>query len=502
MSDVIMLFPKTGEDMGGSITPPFGVLAASSIINQEGYKIKIIDQRIDKNWKNTLAGELKTNPLFAGISCMTGSQIGFALEMTKFLKENNKDIPLIWGGMHPTILPMQTLQDENVDIVVIGEGEETLRDLTHAIEKNIPLKAVEGIAYKKDGKVFQNGLRNLLDPNTLPETPWNLINSEDYITASLYVSEGKRMMDIGETSRGCPYRCAFCCSSEVKRHIWRPMTAEKSIDLIVNNVKRFNLDSIWLRDDNFYVDLKRAENIFKGIIDSGIDIKWYTAGTRMNSFLSMTPEFIKLMIKSGGNALKFGAESGSNRILKMVSKGQTVNDILTANRRAKKYDLISSYAFIGGFPTETIDELMMTIDLMIRLPKENPKAIIESLCMYTPHPCTKLYDVAMQLGLKPPTKLADWASWSYYNEAQMTWFSDDEKKILKNACDICIYGGNLIRVLKTEKNILKRYAYLFMFYPFIKYYGYKWEHKKFGNDPILKGLRFVRKTFMDKSIKV
>lgn len=497
-----MIFPKTGEDVGGSITPPFSILAASSYANREGYEVKIVDQRIDKNWKKTLSDELKSTPLFVGISCMTGSQIGFALEIAGFLRKITK-APLVWGGIHPTITPLQTLQDKHVDIVAIGEGEETVRDLANALKEKKTLKNVKGIAYRENnGKIIQNPLRDFLDVNKLPDTPWELINAEDYISSSLYISSGKRMMDIGETSRGCPYNCAFCCSSKVKKRIWRPMSSSKAVNLIVTTVKKFKLDSIWLRDDNFYVDLKRAEEIFKGIIKADLNIKWYTAGTRIDTFNSMKPDFLKLMIKSGCDALKFGAESGCDRVLESIHKSQTKEGVLAANRKAKEFGIISSYSFMGGFPTETKEELMETIDLMIKLKKENPKAIIESLCMFTPHPKTELFEVALEHGLKPPTNLSDWASWSYYGKAQMTWLTEKEKTFLTNASDICLYGDNLIRALKTEKNVFKRYFYLAVFSPIRKYYNYRWENKKFNSDPLLKSIRLARKLFVDKSIKL
>jgi len=501
MSDVIMLFPKTGEDIGGSIAPPFSLLSAASLAYKNGYKIKIIDQRTDTKWNKTLYDEIKkSNPLFIGLTCMTGSQIMFALEMAKYAKSIIK-VPIVWGGMHPTVMPIQTLKNEYVDIIVHREGEETTLELAEKIEKGKPLKDVKGIAFKENGRVVQNPLRSLLDINTLPDIPWELINVEDYISSSLYIEKGKRMLDIGETSRGCPFGCGFCCSSAVREYKWRPMKAKKAAEKIVNTVQRFNLDSIWIRDDNFFVDLKRSKEIFEMMIKEGLDIQWYTAGTRIDTFLQMNSNFIHTMKKSGASAFKFGAESGCNRILELINKGQTREDILAANRKALKYEIIPSYAFIGGFPTETIDELMMTIDLMIQLPKENPKAIIDSIGMFTPHPRTKLYDLALEHGLKPPTRLEDWASWSFFNEAQMTWFTEKEKKVLRNACDICIYSDNLIRALKTIKDPIERIIFLTVFTPLQKYYNYKWKNKKFGYDPFLRPIRFARKIFIDKSLK-
>jgi radical SAM superfamily enzyme YgiQ (UPF0313 family) len=493
MIDVVFLFPQTGVDIGGTITPPFSLMAASSFLFRDGYRIKIIDQRIDKDWQKNVQRALKDNPLYVGITCMTGSQIYYALEMARFVRRNNPDIKIVWGGPHPTVMTEQTLQDENVDLVVKGEGEETCLELAKAIKKNKDVTKLKG--------VNMNPSRKFLNMNKLPDMPWELIDVEEYISKSLY-NEGTRMLDIGETSRGCPFLCGFCCNSHMKKGIWRPMTAEKTIKMIVNDVTKFNLDSIWIRDDNFYVDLKRNEEIFKCIIKEKLDIKWYIAGTRINTFNQMSDEFIRLMKKSGGDILKFGAESGSDRILKLINKGQTKQDILAANKKSLKYDLIPCYSFMGGFPLETMSEFMETIDLMIKLPKENPKAIIESLSMFTPHPPTPLFQLSLKYGLKPPTKLDDWAYYSFNNKSHAPWLSEKQKENLKDIVDICIYGGNLIRVLDTIKNPFERALYKSIFFPINKYYKYKWENKKFGHDPLLKLIRFARKIKEDKTISL
>ena len=174
MIDILFLFPKTGEDIGASIAPPFGVLCASSLLNKENYKIKVIDQRTDKNWKNQIKSALKSNPLFVGISTMTGSQIYYALEMAKTVRKNNKDIKIVWGGTHPTIIPQQTLENEYVDIIVRGEGEETCLELAKRIEKNKDYSKLKGINL--------NPQRKYLDINKLPETPWKIINVKKYIS--------------------------------------------------------------------------------------------------------------------------------------------------------------------------------------------------------------------------------------------------------------------------------------------------------------------------------
>ncbi len=502
MADIIMLFPKTGEDIGATITPPFSVLCAASFAYREGYNISIIDQRVDRHWKASLSREIKKQkPLFIGISSMTGSQIHFGLNIAKYARTIS-DAPLVWGGVHPSILPVQTLKSEFVDIVVRGEGEETVLELADALSQGMPLHDIAGICYSNNDEIVQTIDRPLLDVNTLPDTPWELVEVGNYITTPLYLESGKRMLDIGETSRGCPIGCGFCCSSAIRHCKWRPMTAEKAAYKIINNVRKFKLDSIWIRDDNFFVDLKRNEEIFQIMIKEGVSVQWYTSGTRINTFNKMDSSFIHLMKKTGADVLKFGGESGSNRVLEFIGKRQTREHIVASNKKAMQYDIIPSYSFMGGFPTETTEDFMMTIDLMLQLKRDNPDAIIEGINMFTPFPGTKLFNVAVENGLVPPEHFAEWASWSFYNEAHMAWFTDEQKRMLKNACDICLYSGNLLKGLKTIKNPIQRTLFIAVFFPFIKYYQYKWNNKKFGYDPALKAIRLARKVFIDRSLKL
>ena len=133
---IILIFPKSG--MYGKIINdlPLSLIYASSIINNKGIEVTIIDQRVEKSWKQKLLYELQQKPVLAAISVMTGSPIINALEISKIIKKNyNK--PVIWGGIHPTILPEQTLANPYIDIVVRGEGEETLLNLTNALINKI-----------------------------------------------------------------------------------------------------------------------------------------------------------------------------------------------------------------------------------------------------------------------------------------------------------------------------------------------------------------------------
>ena len=115
--------------------------------------------------------------------------------------------------------------------------------------------------------------RVLLDVETLLPVPWELINVENYIHRDFYIKGTNRSLDIGQTSRGCPFQCGFCSSATLRQRKWRDMSVEKSLDRILEPIKRFNLDGIWIRDDEFYIDRNRTHKICEGIIKSGFKNK-------------------------------------------------------------------------------------------------------------------------------------------------------------------------------------------------------------------------------------
>ncbi|MBI5229681.1 B12-binding domain-containing radical SAM protein [Candidatus Micrarchaeota archaeon] len=499
MPEVVLVFPKTGFDVGAAIAAPHAVLSVAAPLRDYGYDVRIVDQRVDFNWERSLASALKSNPLFVGVSSMTGTQIHFALAAAKAVRQNTgKDVPLVWGGCHPTILPEETLENEYVDVVVKSEGEITLLELANALEKNKPLKNILGIGYKERGRQRQNPLRPLMDVEKLLPTSWELVDVEKYIYKDLYL-EGPRTLDIGETSRGCPFKCGFCCSAAIRRRQWRPMSVKKSLDKIVSDVQRFKLTGIWIRDDNFYVNPKRSEEICRGMVREKLDIAWYTSGTRVRTFNALSPDSIRLLKKSGASVLKFGAESGCNRILKLMDKQLTIEETFQSNLRAKKFGIIPAYSFIGGFPTETWEELMETIDAMIRIMRDNPQAIVESLCIYTPLPATPMYNLALKHGLKPPRKLEDWSDWSFhdYNDRRNPWLSKSKRRMLGNMTYISSMSSvvmNLVDSLpEPQKSVITPFAALAS-----RYYQWRWNRKKFAWTPELTMLRYIRHHMFDR----
>ncbi|PIR88025.1 MAG: hypothetical protein COU10_01440 [Candidatus Harrisonbacteria bacterium CG10_big_fil_rev_8_21_14_0_10_45_28] len=497
----VLIYPRTSLDIGPSVAPPFALLTVAAPLYNKGKKVKIIDQRVDPNWISNLKEALKENPVCCGISTMTGRQIGFGIEIAKIIREETgRKIPIVWGGVHPTLVPEQTLRSPYADIVCVGEGDETFPELVDALENKKSLEGVKGIGFIKENEYVFTGARPFINiEETLP-TPWDLIDVESYINPDLYLKESKRALDIGQTSRGCPYRCAFCYNPIVHKSRWRAMSVEKTLKMIISDVKRFKLDGIWLRDDEFFLDVDRTAKICQGILDAGLNIAWYTSGASVRDILRSSDEQLELLKRSGVNVLRFGAESGSDRVLKFINKSQTVKEILEVNRRCRKVGLKPVYSLMFGFPTETFAEINETIDLLFQLKKDNPDASFAQFAQFTAFPGTVLYDMAMNMGLKPPAKLEDWAEW-LSNESdpkgeRVPWLNKKERRWVGNI----LYLGNFSFVGADMASAVKNMPFgsLINFFVgiFSKYFTWRLKRKSYRFTPEMQPFILAFKTYM------
>ena len=331
-----------------------------------------------------------------------------------------------------------------------------------SVLKNRPnkrLKDIKGIAYLDGNEYVKTESREFMDLNDLKPTPWHLIDVEDYIHSNVVVKGSKRELDIGETSRGCPYRCKFCYQTMFHRSNWRAMSVEKSVEKIEWHVKKFNLDIIWLRDDEYFTDPKRSVEISKRLIEDGIDIKWYTSGIRIDNFEKLSDNDIRILAKSGCEGFRFGIESGNERILNLIGKNITLAQVYAANKRCKVLGIVPHYSFMAGFPTETLEEVYDTLYVMERLKKDNPKSMMHVINLFTPYPNGELFSILKRNGLKIPDTLEGWAEFHHLHDFAIH-LSDKERKILQNIADVSYFtseamldalSGSMQAVLKPTE---------------------------------------------------
>src|SRR3989338_8364701 len=268
MADIVLINPH-GTKFVGDFTLPLGLLQ-SSVYVSEKYDVKILDLRVKPNWKASLLAELKKEPYFVGISTITGPNLISALEISRFVKDNSKAL-VVWGGIHASLLPGETLENPLVDIVVKGEGEETFMELADAIINKKPLNGILGVWYKEQGIIKSNPERPPVDLNKLPRVPYDLL---DDIEKYIWVREDGARVISYMSSRGCPQLCTFCYIASFYKSKWKQLEAKKVLDDFEYLIDRFKIDHIYINDDNFFVNLLRVKDVAQGIIERKLDISW------------------------------------------------------------------------------------------------------------------------------------------------------------------------------------------------------------------------------------
>ncbi|WP_089726387.1 B12-binding domain-containing radical SAM protein [Candidatus Thiosymbion oneisti] len=424
MHTVLLVQPNAGyflqEHIGRPLVPT-GILLVGTALHHAGYQVKIIDQRIEKDWKLQVLEVLKENVICLGISCMTGTQILNGLEIAEFVRSHST-IPIVWGGVHPTLLAEQTLENEFVDIVVRREGEETMVELTDALKNNRSLSGIRGVSYKESGKIAHNPDREFIDLNKQPLPHWELIDMHRYINAK----PGYNSVSIA-TSRGCPFDCKYCFVNAFHKRRWRALNADNVLKMITFLVNKYGINWFQFDDEEFFIDLGRSRELVGQL--KKLNIRW-EALIRVDDILRMDSAFLKLIKQSGCILLGVGAESGSNKMLELMNKKITREDIIEANRKLAKYHLKSEFYFMVGLPTETLEDLRKTVSLALQLKKENRRVRIASFFIFTPVPGCELHDLAVAHGLKQPDCLGKWGAF-HHSIDNTAWFSKDMQRAIR-----------------------------------------------------------------------
>ncbi|MCM2266524.1 MAG: B12-binding domain-containing radical SAM protein [Elusimicrobiales bacterium] len=379
--------------------PPFAFLFLAFRLKRLGYRVRIVDLQLEKE---TVLDELLAAgpPLWIGFTVMTGTAITRALEVSARIRRAAPGVPLVWGGPQPAILPEVTLGHPLVDIVVTGEGEAAAAELTAALKEGRPLSGVKGIGYKLDGQ------QHFTPPAELEKNwdaeigyAWEEIPLREYV----HEVNGVRVLPM-ITSRGCPFRCAFCWNLKANRRSWRGWSAPRVIRELRDLSAAYGIQQFSFHDD-FCETLFTNPELLTFFRESGL--KWnLDNGFRVGPRISDANA--ELWSRSNCINLCVGPETGSQKTADYIDKDIKVPDIAQSARVTGKYGLPVKYNWMIGFPHETAADLALTLDAIDEVRRLNP-ASAHFVGLFNPYPGTRLLDEALKLGYRPPEDLVSWA---------------------------------------------------------------------------------------------
>lgn len=398
---------------------PLGLICIATYVMKKDASINT--KIIDINFEDVIGTIKKTRFDIIGINAMT-VEYGEAIKIAHKIRRETS-APLITGGPHISTLPESL--DPIFDIGVIGEGEQTMHELTQVFKRDGKfnqdnLSEVDGLVYRKEGQLFYTNPRTLV-PNldSFPIPDYSLVNRRyfQYRNLNTWGEFGIEASII--TSRGCPYKCIFCSTTQLWKRVRQhsPEYVAKTVEYLVDE---FNVDHIQIWDDLFTINKTRLRSMAQLFKENGMTKKVkFNCQPRTDL---IDEEFCDILIDLNIPLVLFGFESGSDKILKLLKGGkvsveQNKNAILMCVKRGIKVQ----GSVIFGSPGESLEDMQKTLDFIDFAIKAKADRIWSFVM--TPFPATKIWEIAKERG--KVSNNMDWSLLSHQNIDHPLLLDDD-----------------------------------------------------------------------------
>jgi anaerobic magnesium-protoporphyrin IX monomethyl ester cyclase len=439
----VVLVKLENEEESAKLAAPFGILFLADCLEKAGFSVRLLHEVGTRdNIQATVDLVLAEKPLFVGFSTLTGPPLLPTMEASKEIRKRS-DVFIVWGGVHPTMLPEQTLLNDFVDLVVIGEGEATIVELAQILRDEGPqadaLGQIAGLAFKRNGHAVVTTSRPFIQDLDGIHPAWHHLDIGRYFLAPDYFLSGLA----GErgvilfTSRGCPWRCGFCYNRFVNKRRFRAQSARRVLSDVRGLRDHLDITSIVFEDDNFFTDRDRALEIARGL-----DVPWNPT-IRVDEIVRGGEDFVKELRRNHCVELRIGVETGSPRMLDLIQKDITPDEVKTSTKWCVKHGIVTNLMFMVGFPGETWADIDQTLELMDELDRMGETVHTRGPFPFVPFPGTPLFDVAIEHGFQPPSSLEQWS----------TYFFMGRRPSLPSYADKRIASISHYRELATKKDI-------------------------------------------------
>jgi len=402
---------------------PLALLAIGSALDENKYEVVIVDGRMAHNVLEQLKPHLDDAICF-GTTVITGAPLADAVKISEKVKKLNPDLPIIWGGWHTSLFPIQPLEDKPfIDITVQGQGEITFTELVHHLEEGKSLNEIKGISFRKDGNAHQNPPRPITDVNSFNRVNYDLIDVEAY-----FKKKNKRQFDY-ISSVGCFFRCSFCADPFVFQRKFSAISAEKMGAELSFYQNKYGFTDLNFQDETFFTYEKRIQGLSEEIINRKLDFSW-AATMRADQGKRLSPEVWELCKKSGLRRLLIGVESGSQEMMDWMKKDVKLTQVFYCADKCKELDIAVIFPFIIGFPGESDKSVSETVKVVKRLRSQSSK-FDTPIFYFKPYPGSAITKDVVANGYRLPQSTDEWSKFDYIGSSG-PWVSKEKETFFEN----------------------------------------------------------------------
>jgi len=404
-------------------TMPLALLAIGSELDPEQYEIVIVDGRLEQDPERAVLAQLD-GALCLGVTVLTGAPISDALCISRAAKRLRPDLPVVWGGWHPSMFARECLAESSVDVTVQGQGEETFAEIVRRLAAGRSLEGCAGCTVRlADGTICENPRRPLASVDNFRAHDYRLIPVERY-----YELKGKRQLDF-ISSQGCAFRCAFCSDPFVYGRKWVGLEPVRMALRLKELWDRYRFDDVNFQDETFFTRARRVQALADHIVESGMKITW-AATMRADQGVRLPEEVWARCKQSGLRRLLVGVESGSDEMLKRIRKDIRIEQVFHTAERMLRYRIAGHFPFIVGFPDESDASIQATLDCAKRLRSLSPD-FLTPIYYFKPYPGSELVIEAVARGFRLPETLEDWSTFDYVAGMPGPWVSPEKYRLIE-----------------------------------------------------------------------
>jgi len=408
---IILLHPRTGKPKNRRF--PLAILSIAAVLEGgdglPAEEYAIVDGNLDSNPEGTLERLASGHTIeLLAVSVMPGPQMVSAIGLCRAFRKRHPKVPIVWGGYFPSLYTDAALNAGYVDYCVRGQGEETFPELLDALRGNRALSNVRGLSFTdRFGLHVHNAMRPLRSPNDFPWLPYHRLPVEKYLLPTFL---GRRTA-VHQASIGCPYRCQFCGVVPIFDGRQKTETPQRTAAVLTSLQRQYGIDAVQFYDNNFFLNESHARE--QADLIAPLHLRWWAEG-RIDAFLRYSDATLRAIRNSGATMIFFGAESGSDAVLKSMNKQITSAQTLELAARIRQFDIIPEFSFVVGDPSNPEQDTRMTIDFVRRIKRVNPAAEI-IVQHYIPVPNPNGMYGAVEDQIKFPSTPDEWASDRWLN---------------------------------------------------------------------------------------